>query len=118
MTPESPPKPQQNILRWLGPVLILGAVLIAIHGRPSPGVPQWVAYAACAVFLLAGVALTAQALGFASVAKSVAPLIVVALAGIASWIGFAPASASARAAFRSSGLAAAVLPVASPPSRS
>ena len=63
MTPESPPKPQQNIPKWLGTVIILGAALMAIHGRPSPGVPQWVAYAACAVFLLAGVALATQALG-------------------------------------------------------
>src|SRR5438552_2670377 len=90
MTPESPPKPQQKIPKWLGTVIILDAALMAIHGRPSPGVPQWVAYAACAVFLLAGVALTTQALGFARVAKSVAPLIVLALAGIASWIAFAP----------------------------
>jgi len=90
MTPESSPKPQQNIPKWLGPVIIVGAVLMAIHGRPSPGVPQWVAYAACAAFLLVGIALTAQGFGFASVAKRVAPLMEVALAGIATWIGFAP----------------------------
>ena len=69
MTPDSSPKPQQNIPKWLGPVIILGAVLMAIHGKPSPGVPQWVAYAACAAFLLVGVTLSAQAFGFASVAK-------------------------------------------------
>jgi hypothetical protein len=90
MTSESSPKPQQNIPKWLGPVIIVGALLMAVHGGPSPGIPQWVAYAACAAFLLIGVALTAQAFGFASVAKSVAPLIVVALAGIMTWIGFAP----------------------------
>src|SRR2546430_10056795 len=104
MTPESPPNPQQNIPKWLGPVIILGAVLMAIHGRPSPGVPQWVAYAACAVFLLAGVALTAQPLGFASVAKSVASLIVVTLAGIASWIGFAPGERECASSFSFFGL--------------
>jgi hypothetical protein len=90
MTPESSPKPQQNIPKWLGPVIIVGAVLMAVHGGPSPGIPQWVAYAACAAFLLVGVALTAQAFRFASVAKWISPLIVVALAGIMTWIGFAP----------------------------
>jgi hypothetical protein len=43
MTPETSPKPQQNIPKWLGPVIIVGAVLMTIHGRPSPGVLQWVA---------------------------------------------------------------------------
>ena len=104
MTPESSPKPQQNIPKWLGPVIIVGAVLMAIHGRPSPGVPQWVAYAACAAFLLVGVALSAQALGFASVAKWVAPLIVVALAGIATWIGFAPGERECTSGFSFFGL--------------
>lgn len=90
MTLESSPKPLQNIPKWLGPVIILGAVLMAIPGKPSPGIPQWVAYAACAAFLLVGVILSAQAFGFASVGRWVGPLIVVALGSIAPWIGFAP----------------------------
>jgi hypothetical protein len=104
MTPESSPKPQQNIPKWPGPVIIVGALLMAIHGRPSAGVPQWVAYAACAAFLLVGVALTAQAFGFASVAKWVAPLIVVALAGIMTWIGFAPGERECASSFSFFGL--------------
>jgi hypothetical protein len=31
MTPEPSPKSQQNIPKWLGPVIIVGAVLMAIH---------------------------------------------------------------------------------------
>jgi hypothetical protein len=104
MTPGSPPKPQRNIPKWLGPVIILGAVLMAIHGKPSPGVPQWVAYTACAAFLLAGVILSAQAFGFAGVVKWVAPLIVVALAGIASWIAFAPGERECASSFSFFGL--------------
>ncbi len=104
MTPESSPKPQQRIPKWLGPVIIVGAILMAIHGTPSAGVPQRVAYAACAAFLLAGVTLSAQAFGFARVAKWVAPLIVVALAGIASWIGFAPGERECASSFSFFGL--------------
>jgi hypothetical protein len=36
MTPESSPEPQQNIPKWLGPVIIVGAVLMAIHLRKPP----------------------------------------------------------------------------------
>lgn len=77
---------------------------MAIHGKPSAGVPQWVGYAACAAFLLVGVTLTAQALGCASVAKWVAPLIVVALGSIATWIGFAPGERECASSFSFFGL--------------
>jgi hypothetical protein len=73
MTPESSSKPQQNIPKWLGPVIIVGAVLMAIHGRPSPGIPQWVAYAACAAFLLVSIALTAQGLAWRRSGESSEP---------------------------------------------
>ncbi|MDQ2964205.1 MAG: hypothetical protein M3R31_13795 [Pseudomonadota bacterium] len=104
MPTESSPKPQQNIPKWLGPVIVAGAVLIALHGRPSPGVPQWVASAACAAFLAVGVVLTAQAFGFPGVAKWVAPLIVFALAGIMTWIGFAPGERECASSFSFFGL--------------
>jgi hypothetical protein len=81
---------------------------MAVHGKPSPGVPQWVAYAACAAFLLAGVVLSAQAFGFASVAKWVAPLIVVALGGIVTWIGFAPGERECASSFTFFGLGGGV----------
>ena len=77
------------------------------HGDPSqafPRIPQWVAYAACAAFLLVGIALTAQGFGFASVAKRVAPLMEVALAGIATWIGFAPGERECTSGFSFFGL--------------
>ena len=48
--------------------------------------------------------LSAQAFGFARVAKWVAPLIVVALAGIASWIGFAPGERECASSFSFFGL--------------
>jgi len=46
MTPGSPLKRQQNIPKWLGPVIVLGAAVMAVYGKPSPGVPQWVFFAA------------------------------------------------------------------------
>jgi hypothetical protein len=56
MTPQSASRPQQSIPKWVGPVVIDAAILMAVLGKPSAGVPQWVAYVACAVFLLAGIA--------------------------------------------------------------
>jgi hypothetical protein len=39
MTPESSPKPQQNIPKWLGPVIIVGAVLMAILAWAAAAFP-------------------------------------------------------------------------------
>jgi hypothetical protein len=74
----------------MGPLFVVGSVLMAIYGRPAPGAPQWVAYAGSAVFLFLGVALAGQAFGLSRVVKSVVPFVPISMATIATWIGFAP----------------------------
>lgn len=80
--------PVKTIPKWLGPVIVIGAILMMAYGKTSPGVPPWIGYAASSVFLLAGLSITAQAFGNLFIAKLIGPLIVIALAGIATWIGF------------------------------
>jgi hypothetical protein len=97
-------QPQPQIPKWLGPLVIAIALLIAVVGKPSAGVPHWVGYAACAVFVFAGIVLTAQAFGFPGVVKWVAPLIVFTMAVITTWIGFAPGDRECTSSFSLLGL--------------
>ena len=83
----------------MGPLFIVAAVLMAIYGKPAPGVPQWVAYAGSAVFLFLGVALAGQALGVSRVVNSVVPFVPISMATIATWIGFAPGERQCRGSF-------------------
>lgn len=86
----------QNIPKWLGPAVVTGALLLMIFGKPAAGVSPWVAYAACLVFVFAGVAITAQSFGYTSIAKMIGPLIFVTLGSIVTWIGFAPGERTCR----------------------
>jgi hypothetical protein len=96
--------PRQKIRKWMGPVSAAVAIVIAIFGKPSPGVPAWIAYVACAAFFFVGVVLTAQAFGFPRVAKWLAPLILVTMAVITTWIGFAPGERECTSSFSLLGL--------------
>jgi hypothetical protein len=80
--------PSNPIPKWLGPVLIVASILMALYGKPSPGVPHWIGYAACSAFLLTGVSVSAQAVGNTLLPKLIGPLIMLVLGGIVSWIGF------------------------------
>ena len=79
-----------GIPKWLGPLLMAGAVLMALYGKPSPGVPHWIAYLACAAVFLGGVAATAIASGRPEINNYLGPVLIVLLLIIPTWIGFGP----------------------------
>jgi len=86
MTDPSP----QNIPKWVGPLFIVMGFLPMLIGEPSPGVPRWVAYLACSVFVIAGLAMTLQSLDIIWPSYFLGPLLIFIFATIASWIAFAP----------------------------
>lgn len=90
-------QPQQS--KWLGPAFVVVAILIAVYATPAPGVPAWVAYAACAVLLLIGVAFTAQAFGWTGVGKLAAPLVFLVMGVMTTWIAFGPGERHCRSGF-------------------
>jgi hypothetical protein len=77
----------------VGPLFALAAVAIAAYGEPAPDVPEWAALTGALAFFLAGLTLTAQAFGLPRLALAIAPLIVVALGTMFTWVGFAGGTA-------------------------
>ena len=80
----------QTAPKWVGPLLMAGAVLIVMYGEPSAGVPHWVAYTACAAIFLGGVAVTAIAFGRPEINNYLGPALFALLLIIPTWIGFGP----------------------------
>ena len=71
---------------YFGLIAIAAGILpVALGLEPTPGTPVWVLYAACSVFVFAGLAIL-----FPSMAPLFGPAIILIFAVIATWIGFAP----------------------------
>ena len=80
----------QNVPKWLGPLLIVGSILMALYGKPSQGVPHWIGYVASLAFTLAGLSLMAIAFGHPEYNNTIGPMIILVMAVIPTWIAFGP----------------------------
>jgi hypothetical protein len=74
----------------MGPAFMAMAVCIGAFGKPVPGTPVAIVWLACTLFFLAGVALSAQRAGRTGITRLVAPLIVLCLALVVTWVAFGP----------------------------
>ncbi len=91
--PDQPPEPSpsdsQKAPLWMGPCFMLLALVIAFQ-HTSPGVPQWIGYAAALATFLGGLAATGIAFGFPEISNYLGPAIIAVMAVIPTWISFGP----------------------------
>jgi hypothetical protein len=75
---------------WFGPIFVVAGSLVTIYGKPSPGVPPWVALLGSGIFVVVGICMTLWSAGFPRASRWAGYLFMLMFAALFHWISFGP----------------------------